>query len=130
MADAIEEDAPGENVQTLASQKLLDWIKGKVKPNIPVTRSTYSSLKTFKETFPNLLNQYQYDIGPAQLQECFSVVKQQSTFTSQVELEPLEFHLQSSTVYVFNPFFYKLAWKCGDAVGLVHLGFRVWFIWR
>lgn len=42
--------------------------------------------------------------------------KEGSLLTSEIVLEPLDFHLQGTTVYVFNPFFYKAAWACGDKI--------------
>ncbi len=59
------DEVPVETVHTPASGKLLAWIQEKAKPSQRVTKTTYDTVAYFKQCYPDIVNQYQYDLSPA-----------------------------------------------------------------
>ncbi len=120
MANILTDDtSPAERLHTPIATRLRDWVEPLVlpKPNTTAKKNTYGSLEEFASTFPNLKDQYHYQTSPLRLLRYLVPVFGPGTVVTCAErLDPGEFHLRGSTVYVFNPFFYKAAWMCGEQV--------------
>lgn len=121
MADAGADEEPTERVDasTQIAKRLTAFVKAQLKRaegSSAAVRGTYDSADSFETAVPGAQTAHEYLSHPALLQRMCTPVMRSGSITSEAPLDPLLWHLEGTKVYVFNPFFYKAAWACGDQV--------------
>ena len=129
MSDTFEAEEKAEGVATSVAKRLHAWIKQRTAPTATeategqrsgAVRGSYDSPDAFAASHKDGIdNVYTYSHGPISLQRMCEPCKDGNRITSKMALDPLQFHLHGTRVFVFNPFHYKNLWQVKEVSGCV-----------